>query len=865
MPKLMFLMPLYPKFTFLLAILLSGSTLCADSIIMQDGSTRTGTIISEQTGFITFNSPTFGQIQIPRSQIKSITKDATAKNPNANVSTLIAAADAEKARGNLGEAINQYVQAAKISITPELVTAFHSTFKQLSEAGSARLATTPDQARESFKALYTALTDPVTQKLFQQGAGEQTFQQAASNVTSKYAEANVMLANRMVNNSAMRTQMQGLYRDAVALTQNSNPAYLLGYGDAARSNGDLETAFNAYKTVLSAAPATKEQKDTAYERISRVESASGGRFKLPATAPVPVAPTPYAAVAPLQTSPLPTAPTQAVPVSTPAGPALPIWKQTLNSITDGSILQKAKNLATRYITEDILLLLGVLVGLYIFLWVLPYQVLKYFARRGDSEAGDRLYNAKKLGIFSLIPFLVKKASQPRASRHRCPFCNKGIDSMEDYKDLNFIVCPHCREPITPIYDMKDYVDHLITQLKISHKAGAKGKRGDLLIEKDAMLKLVRGVLALTIRRRASDLHMETANEGGKVRARIDGIMYELITLPREISPAFISALKVMANLDITERRVPQDGKIALWLDQQDYDLRINTSPASMGEKVVIRILRQDAINITPSRLGLDGPNLVIYERNIHKPHGVIIVTGPSGSGKSTTLYVALNELNSGDKNIVTIEDPIEYQLKGLSQMQVNPGANFTFATGLRSILRQDPDVIMVGEIRDKETAEAALDAAMTGHMVLTTLHTIDAPSAFSRMRDLGIEQARVANAVNLIIAQRLVRTICSDCRKAYKPKQTDIEKLGIEKMEDIQYVHGTGCETCMNTGYYGRLAIFEMLELTDAIKAQLEANAATSTVRESARANGMRSLREEGIRKVTEGVTTVEEVIRVTT
>jgi type II secretory ATPase GspE/PulE/Tfp pilus assembly ATPase PilB-like protein len=550
---------------------------------------------------------------------------------------------------------------------------------------------------------------------------------------------------------------------------------------------------------------------------------------------------------------------------TPAPPAAPVWKQVWNSVKDGSFVQKGTDLAGDYVTEDLLLYLGVLLAGYVLLWLLPYQILKFFARRGDSDAGERLYNAKKLGAFSLVPFLVKKASQPRASRHRCPFCNKGIDSMEDYKDLNFIVCPHCREPITPIYDMKDYVDHLIDQLKISHKAGAKGKRGDLLIEKDAMLKLVRGVLALTIRRRSSDLHMETANEGGKVRARIDGIMYELITLPREISPAFISALKVMASLDITERRVPQDGKIALWLDQQDYDLRINTSPASMGEKVVIRILRQDSINITPARLGLDGSNLVIYERNIHKPHGVIIVTGPSGSGKSTTLYVALNELNSGDKNIVTIEDPIEYQLKGLSQMQVNPGANFTFATGLRSILRQDPDVIMVGEIRDKETAEAALDAAMTGHMVLTTLHTIDAPSAFSRMRDLGIEQARVANAVNLIIAQRLVRTICSDCRKAYKPKPADLEKLALDKAEDIQYVHGTGCETCMNTGYYGRLAIFEMLELTDSIKSQLEANAPTSTVRESARANGMRSLREEGIRKITEGVTTVEEVIRVTT
>jgi type II secretory ATPase GspE/PulE/Tfp pilus assembly ATPase PilB-like protein len=413
--------------------------------------------------------------------------------------------------------------------------------------------------------------------------------------------------------------------------------------------------------------------------------------------------------------------------------------------------------------------------------------------------------------------------------------------------------------------MKDYVNHLIVQLRTSQKQSAKHGKNDTLIEKDAMLKLVRGVLALAIRRRASDLHKETETEGGKVRARIDGIMYELLILPREISPAFISAIKVMANLDITERRVPQDGKISLWLDQQDFDLRVNTSPAAMGEKVVIRILNQNSINVEPSRLGFEGDNMARYMRNISKPHGVIIVTGPSGSGKSTTLYVALNQLNNGDKNIVTIEDPIEYKLKGLSQMQVNPGANFTFATGLRSILRQDPDVIMVGEIRDRETAEAALEAAMTGHLVLTTLHTIDAPTAFSRMRDLGVEQVRLASAVNLVIAQRLVRTICPDCKKIYKPKPADLEVLSLAGDDEVQFVHGLGCDTCVNTGYYGRLAIYEMLELDDEIRRLLEANAQAMAIREAGRQSGMRTLREEGIRKIREGLTTVEEVIRVTT
>jgi type II secretory ATPase GspE/PulE/Tfp pilus assembly ATPase PilB-like protein len=405
---------------------------------------------------------------------------------------------------------------------------------------------------------------------------------------------------------------------------------------------------------------------------------------------------------------------------------------------------------------------------------------------------------------------------------------------------------------------------LIHQIQTTQKRAKKGRSGDIQVEKDAMLKLVRAVITLVVRKRASDLHMETEQEGGKIRARIDGIMYELLVLPRDMAFSFISALKVMANLDITERRVPQDGKISMWIDKQDYDLRINTSPASMGEKVVIRVLNQRAINVDPTKLGLEADNLEKYQRAIHKPHGLVIVTGPSGSGKSTTLYVALNELNTGDKNMVTIEDPIEYQLKGLSQMQVNPGANFTFANGLRSILRQDPDVIMVGEIRDKETAEAALEAAMTGHLVLTTLHTIDAPSAFSRMSDLGIETRRIASAVNCVIAQRLARTICVDCKQQYKPKKQDLDLLNLTTVTDITYVRGAGCETCMNTGYFGRMALFEILIPDDSLKEILEGGASVQVIKEIARKSGYRTLRDEGLLKVRQGVTTVEEVLRVT-
>jgi len=776
--------------------------------------------------------------------------------------------------------LTRIVQQAKSGVTPALAQQFYSLFQALSLQAKAELSATPDKARASYQALYGALADQTGRELFAASAGAAAYPEAARETVAGYAEADMLLARRMATNMGMLKQVQELYAEAVGLTQRQNATYLLGLGDAARINSDMDTAFNAYKSVVELASANKQQVDDAHEGLDRIAKATNGRLVLQKSTPAPaltqaannqsgVLPTAQNSQADesanLRVEPLPPFDPNEAATQT-SGSAISfsnIWP----SIKNGTFMRQAGDAAARYLTSDYVIPIVIGLIIILLLWMIPYQILKFLARRGDSDAGNRLYKAKRQGPFALVPYALSRIARARETKHRCPFCNRGIDNMEDYNDLNFVVCPHCREPITPIYNMKDYIDHLIDQLKLSQKAGnkRKGGRGDVLIEKDAMLKLVRGVLAYCIRRRASDFHLETVNEGGRVRARIDGIMYDLITLPREISPAFISALKVMANLDITERRIPQDGKIPLWIDNEDFDLRINTSPASMGEKVVIRILRQDAINISPEKLGLEGENLEIYERNIHKPHGVIIVTGPSGSGKSTSLYVALNILNIGDKNIITIEDPIEYHLPGLSQMQVNPGANFTFATGLRSILRQDPDVIMVGEIRDKETAEAALDAAMTGHMVLTTLHTIDAPTAFSRMKDLGIEQARIASAVNLVMAQRLVRTVCPDCRKVYKPKPADIAKLGLEKDDEIQYVHGTGCETCMNTGYYGRLAIFEMLEMTDKIRSLLEQGAATTAIREAARDNGMNSLREEGIRQVKNGVTTVEEVIRVTT
>lgn len=833
----------------------------ADSVTLLDGSTRQGTILEETAQHVRINDPNVGIISIPRNQIRQLER-TSAGNSVADRATLLAHATAEQNRKNYPSALSYYLQALKIASDQDTSLRFQGLIETMILEGKQRAATYPDQSRQLFQALYAAVSDPLTPTIYTSFPGSKTFQHVSSEVFQGYAEANVQLAQRMETDISLRTQALGLYKDAVALTQGKNADYMLRYANAAQLNSDTATAFQMYKSIIDNRLGSSEQLAAAYERANRISAESNNQYQLTPSQPLQ---TPAIPAVPATTVAIPPTVPPTVQSAEAIGPALP-WHQTLwNSIKSGKIFNDALRWSKDNITPEMLTIVAVVAGLWILLWILPYQILKFLARRGDSEAGERLLNARKFGIFSLLGYLKHRASQARATRHRCPFCNKGIDNMDEYKDLNFVVCPHCREPITPVYEINDYIDHLITQLKISQKANAKGHRGDLLIEKNAMLKLVRGVLSLSIRRRASDIHLETLNEGGKVRARIDGIMYELLVLPREISAAFISALKVMANLDITERRIPQDGKIPFFVDQKDFDLRINTSPASMGEKVVIRILRQDSINMTPDRLGLDGKNLEIYQRNIQKPHGVIIVTGPSGSGKSTSLYVALNELNNGEKNIVTIEDPIEYQLKGLSQMQVNPAANFTFANGLRSILRQDPDVIMVGEIRDKETAEAALDAAMTGHLVLTTLHTIDAPTAFSRMRDLGIEQVRVSSAVTLVIAQRLVRTICPDCRKTYTPRQADLDTLEISTDSGIEFIHGTGCDNCMNTGFHGRLAIFEMLEITDPVRSLLETNSPTMAIREEARLHGMRSLREEGIRKIRENLTTVEEVIRVTT
>ncbi len=742
----------------------------------------------------------------------------------------------------------------------------------LSRAQSAHQKGDLQTARKEYTSLWMALADGTAQSLL----GDANNRKLGEAVKTALPEVSFQLGKKLMTSPNTRAQAKEILQEAVTSRELADGRmsaqsveYRFELARLSEALDDRQTAAVQY-SAIAASPAAS----AAMVNASKIALANLGVPAVAATPPVAQVPQPAVAQPPPpQAGPGAAQPSVAAPppqTATPAPvqqgspPAGPQWKRILWQVNNSEIVAEMKAIPGQIADGEhtgaiTALSVVVLIG-----WVLPYSFLAFRARRGDLFAEEYRQSAKKVGLFALVPWARKVAGQ-KPPKNRCPFCNKGIDNIDSYTDLNFYACPHCRENITPIYDMKDYVDHLVQQLEMASKRKTGSTDMGAVVEKDAMLKLVRGVLTLAVRRRASDLHAESDPEGLKIRARIDGIMYDMMALPQSIANSYVSAIKVMANLDITERRMPQDGKLSLWIDKTDVDLRINTSPAGIGERVSIRILNQKIMLSDPTKLGLDGDNLEKYQTTIYRPHGLIIVTGPSGSGKSTTLFVALNELNTGVKNIVTIEDPVEYQIKGVSQMQVNTAANFTFATGLRSILRQDPDIIMVGEIRDKETAEIAMDAATTGHLVFTTLHTIDGPTAFSRMADLGVEMRRISSAVSCVIGQRLIRTICMDCKKPFKPKKQDLDVLHLSNTgRDITYVHGSGCENCMNTGYHGRTGIFEFLMPDDAMREILEANASVSVIRELAKKNGYRNLREEGVLKIMNGLTTPEEVVRMT-
>lgn len=380
-----------------------------------------------------------------------------------------------------------------------------------------------------------------------------------------------------------------------------------------------------------------------------------------------------------------------------------------------------------------------------------------------------------------------------------------------------------------------------------------------------IIRLVNTMIKQAVTDKASDIHIEPYEKDIAVRFRIDGILYKMFSPPKKYQGAIISRIKIMANLNIAENRLPQDGRIQLKIAGKDIDIRVSMFPTYWGERAVLRILNKTDMSFSLESLGFDSDTFDTFSNLIKKPNGIILVTGPTGSGKSTTLYSVLVALNTEKVNILTVEDPIEYQLKGIGQMQVKPKIDLTFANGLRSILRQDPDIVMIGEIRDLETAEIAVQAALTGHQVFSTLHTNDAASGVTRLLDMGIEPFLIASSVNAFMAQRLVRNICPHCKEAYKPAAGELAGLDLtaKDLKDGKLFKGKGCSKCMNTGYSGRSGIYELLPLSQNIRKLILSHADAESIKQQACKEGMRTLLEDGLIKAIKGITTVEEVLRV--
>jgi type IV pilus assembly protein PilB len=410
---------------------------------------------------------------------------------------------------------------------------------------------------------------------------------------------------------------------------------------------------------------------------------------------------------------------------------------------------------------------------------------------------------------------------------------------------------------TLVHGAVDNVEVVETQLPLDESGEIEGP----------IIKIVNGILIKAIKLGASDIHFEPYEKTFRVRYRVDGVLRRDMVLPNQIRNAITSRLKIMAKLDIAEKRLPQDGRIKLRLGKgREMDFRVSSLPVLFGEKVVLRLLDKSALQLDMTKLGFEEDSLAEFKNAIHKPVGMILVTGPTGSGKTTTLYSALSELNKESENIMTAEDPIEYNFMGINQVQMHEEIGLTFASALRSFLRQDPDIIMVGEIRDFETAQIGIQSALTGHLVLSTVHTNDAPGTITRLIDMGIEPFLISSAVILILAQRLIRRTCMDCRESIKPHPQLLIDLGVppEEVKSFTVYKGKGCAICNNTGFKGRLGLYEVMPMKEEVKELVLARASASEIKKEAIRLGMKTLRQSGISKIKDGLTTIEEVLRST-
>ncbi|MCC5855669.1 MAG: type II secretion system ATPase GspE [Idiomarina sp.] len=415
-------------------------------------------------------------------------------------------------------------------------------------------------------------------------------------------------------------------------------------------------------------------------------------------------------------------------------------------------------------------------------------------------------------------------------------------------------------------EAKQLMEDIGNEVNLFSLAEELPKTEDLLDSEDdaPIIKLINAMLSEAIKEGASDIHIETFEKDLIIRFRIDGVLREILRPHRKLASLLVSRIKVMAQLDIAEKRVPQDGRISLLIAGRAVDVRVSTMPSNHGERVVLRLLDKNNARLNLTELGMTAANRKLFSVLIRKPHGIILVTGPTGSGKSTTLYAGLSEINSKDRNILTVEDPIEYALEGVGQMQVNPRVDMTFARGLRAILRQDPDVVMVGEIRDAETAQIAVQASLTGHLVLSTLHTNTASGALTRLEDMGIEPFLLSSSLLAVVSQRLVRTLCNHCREAHEPSAEERELLGLSDTDEVPTIYrAVGCSKCNHTGYRGRTGIHELLTVDERIRELVHNGHGEQAIERYARTK-YPSIRQDGRDKIIAGVTTLEEVMRVT-
>jgi general secretion pathway protein E len=438
---------------------------------------------------------------------------------------------------------------------------------------------------------------------------------------------------------------------------------------------------------------------------------------------------------------------------------------------------------------------------------------------------------------------------------------------EEVEEIRFLTGKDVRLKTLPEEEFVRELQRRLSEeeIRIEGEEAVAEEGVDILLAQDdsPAVSLVNSLLIKASAVNASDVHFEPYEDEALVRIRMDGVLHDITRIPSSTYQNVVSRIKVMANLNVAERRIPQDGRIRVKVGNRDLDIRVSVVPTVFGERVVLRLLDRTGSLLTLEDLGLSPTDEERVRRLARKPYGIVLVTGPTGAGKTTTLYAMILYIKDPRKNIITIEDPVEYQIKGVSQIQVNPKVGLTFATGLRSVLRQDPDIIMVGEIRDSETADIAVHAALTGHLVLSTLHTNDAPSAVTRLADMGVEPFLIASSLEGVIAQRLVRRICENCKEEYVPSEEELRELGLEDTREVVFYRGRGCQECLGTGYRGRIGIFEVLELDEEMKKLITQTQDAHDIREMAKGKGFRTMMEDGIEKIRKGITTSSEVISV--